>query len=351
MNGIISDTHCHNYSQFAVTNEDGINSRLQIILDEITRSAITVKECGGNKLYHCGDLFHVRGNITPSVLNPTLKCFENIIRMGVTPIILCGNHDAEFKLTNDLGSAVDAFSKIGCAVINHMVMLDDVLLCPWCADAEAMINNIDEYISVLDKKPTTLMMHASLDGVFAHIKGSGVLDPKKIFERFPNFKRIFAGHLHKHQLVYESKDHKAYSVGSICQHNWGDAGHEAGFMLFNDKEEVFVPTKAPRFFDACEYETIEDLGKDSTGNYVRVTVEMTDSEVKKFRKALEKYNPAGITIISHVPVEARADRLNVSNTESLDSIVGRFINDRIEAEPSVKEKILKVANEIMRGVE
>lgn len=351
MNGIISDTHCHNYSQFASVNKDGVNSRLRIILDEIEHCANRVAMSGGNKLFHCGDLFHVRGNVAPSVLNPTVELFKSIVDMGVKPIILCGNHDAEFKHTNELGSAVTSLANVGCEIVNQITVMDNILLCPWYVDKEELLAEIEKRLE-LNSKIDTVMMHASLDGVFSHIKGNAAIDPKSFFERFPNVKRVFAGHLHKHQLVYEDGTHKAYSVGAICHHNWGDAGADAGFILFDDKTEHFVQSSAPRFLDASDhFKTIEDLGKASRGNYVRCTVEMTDSEVKQFRKALEKYNPAGVTIICHTPVEARADRLTVSSTESLDSIVGRFINDRIDVDSSMKEKIQKIANEIMRGVE
>ena len=91
MYGIISDTHCHNWSTFATVGVDGVNTRLSIILKEIKRAAEEVKKAGGKRLFHAGDLFHVRGSVAPSVLNPTLKYFEQIIEMGVEPVIICGN--------------------------------------------------------------------------------------------------------------------------------------------------------------------------------------------------------------------------------------------------------------------
>lgn len=81
--GVISDTHCHNWTTFGSTDANGVNTRLKIILNEITRAAEEVQAAGGTHLFHAGDLFHVRGSVAPSVLNPTLKCFKDIVNMGI----------------------------------------------------------------------------------------------------------------------------------------------------------------------------------------------------------------------------------------------------------------------------
>ena len=39
---LVSDLHAFAWSQFARVNEDGVNSRLTIILDELERAAVTL---------------------------------------------------------------------------------------------------------------------------------------------------------------------------------------------------------------------------------------------------------------------------------------------------------------------
>src|ERR1700710_1513552 len=96
--GLISDTHCHGWAAFSKTGDDLVNSRLTTILDEIERCAVEVSKAGGDTIYHGGDLFHVRGSIEPSVLNPTRARFELIYKTyGVKFRLLPGNHDLEFK--------------------------------------------------------------------------------------------------------------------------------------------------------------------------------------------------------------------------------------------------------------
>ena len=61
--GLVADVHCHAWSAFSRIEEDGVNSRLRIILDELLRVGEEVLELGGNKLVIAGDLFHVRGSV------------------------------------------------------------------------------------------------------------------------------------------------------------------------------------------------------------------------------------------------------------------------------------------------
>src|SRR5471030_1191680 len=104
--GLISDSHNHPWSQFAETTSLGVNTRLQIILDETYRAAQTLKAVGGKTLIHAGDLFHVRGKIAPSVLNPTKDLYKRLVDEGFDIIILAGNHDLEGKESTRTGSAV-----------------------------------------------------------------------------------------------------------------------------------------------------------------------------------------------------------------------------------------------------
>ena len=98
----ISDTHLHNWSQFAIPTESGINSRLLQILKAIEEAACAADYHAPAgvvpTVYHGGDLFHVRGSLTPSVLNAVLDFFKTIHRdYGVRFRMIAGNHDLETK--------------------------------------------------------------------------------------------------------------------------------------------------------------------------------------------------------------------------------------------------------------
>lgn len=345
--GIISDTHCHNWTMFSHVNEDGVNSRLRIILNNIEEAARAVKKRGGDTLFHAGDLFHVRGSVAPSVLNPTLETFRKIVSMGIRPVLICGNHDAEFRDTNNLGSAIEALKNVNCMTVNEPCLFNIlgkmIVLMPWQRTPEEFLKAEKK---LYEKFPLycdhDMICHAALNGVFAHLESSQCVDPYAIKKAYGNVvKRIFAGHLHKHQALGDG----VYSVGALCQHNWGDVGSRAGYMIVSDDKEEFFESNAPKFIDIDSSMSLDSIKKIADGNYVRATVEMTEKEVKALREHLIDYGAAGVTIISHLPVEASADRIEINATETLDEITARYINTKYSGD--MKKQLLVEAEAML----
>ena len=344
--GVISDTHCHNWSTFSEVGSDYVNNRLQIILNEILRAATEVKKSGGEYLIHTGDLFHVRGSVSPSVLNPTLETFRKIIDMGIKPIILCGNHDAEFRITTDVGSAISSLRAIGCEVINEPTTMfvsdENFVFIPWEADTdefmEAIYNQVGDGIGSF-----TLFCHVALDGVFARLSPKSIVDHKKLLEMYPNIKFIFAGHLHNHKKI----GHNCYSVGAIAQHNWGESDSKAGFLIVDSekKKVTFRASRAPKFVELTPDIELEDIPALVDGNYVRASVEMNESEIKEYRQLLKDYGAAGVSIIANPKPIVRADRVEVNVKAPLIESVSAFINKRYGS--PMKEKLLSRAEEIL----
>lgn len=337
MYGIISDTHCHNWTMFGATNEDGVNSRLRIILDEIERAAKTVADQGGKYLFHAGDLFHVRGSIAPSVLNPTLETFEKVVGMGIRPVIICGNHDAEFRQTTDLGSAVNAMQSIGCEVCNKPTFFEldgiTVLCVPWIQSVEEFYKVLGQEAAVWLKK-FDLICHVALDNVFSYLSPNCVANPKMIYDvTNGSVRNIFAGHLHTHKMWTLDGNTHVCSVGAIAHHNWGDVGAKAGFVTVEDGNKVvFHASHAPKFVELTDGMSEEEVRMECDGNYVRATVKMTESEIKKFRRMLTDAGALGVTLICHEPAAVRADRIEIKQTETLDKAVCKFIEARIPKE-------------------
>ena len=78
---VMSDVHLHDWSAFSQV-DNGVNTRLKIILREIVRAAGHLKKHGGDKIVITGDLFHVRGKLAPSVLNPVTDVFRRLVESG-----------------------------------------------------------------------------------------------------------------------------------------------------------------------------------------------------------------------------------------------------------------------------
>ncbi|HHL0071084.1 TPA: metallophosphoesterase, partial [Klebsiella pneumoniae] len=97
--GVISDPHYHKWDSFSTTDADGLNSRLAIQLEATKEAAIAMKKAGCSHMLVAGDTFHVRGTVSPTVLNYVSDAYEWIVKdLGLSVAMLAGNHDLE---TND----------------------------------------------------------------------------------------------------------------------------------------------------------------------------------------------------------------------------------------------------------
>ena len=352
--GVISDTHCHNWTTFSSVDERGVNTRLKIILSEIKRAAQEVKDMGGRYLFHAGDIFHVRGTIAPSVMNPTLQTFEEIVRMGIQPVLICGNHDAEFKDASTLGSAIESLRGVGCQIFNHTnaLVTCDVMFVPWIRDKKAFLESLKIMTQQLPgDKPYDLICHAPIDGALKRFSSAECFHPDEIKEAGgPRLHRVFAGHIHNHKKI---EGYDMWSVGAIAHHNWGDIGTKAGFILVDGDEVKFRASRAPEFVEITSDMSETDAMLLADGNYVRATVEdMDEAEIKDFRIELERAGAKGVTIICHKKPEDTAKRIDIDTSESLESIVAKYTNEKIMNLPPEQAKgIALKANELLREAE
>lgn len=340
---IVSDVHLHNWSPFSTSTDSGINSRLEIILNALREATNALKS--GDRLYITGDLFHVRGHITPSVLNPTLDLFKELIKRNIIIRIIPGNHDLESKNTSALTNAVQALESIGCFVCNESSSFPDdmVVMVPW-------IDNLDELRAVLKglskdagKRVSeyTLMIHAPLNDVIP-IPDHG-LSPEELASL--NFKRVFCGHYHHHK---EFKD-GIYSVGALTHQTWSDVGTLAGFITVNDKDEVrHRETAAPKFSDFGEIEEEEDANFVCTGNYVRVQLgEATEKEIREIREAIiNEYGAAGCVVKSTPKPIGVTRSATISSGASIENSIEDWIKNHLDL--AIHAKVNQACADILK---
>lgn len=291
--GVISDSHNHNWSAFSHTNSGGVNNRLQFILDDTIRCAQEVKAAGGQDVIHCGDLFHVRGSVAPTVLNPTLDCYRHIIEdLGVSIHILAGNHDLERKNSERVSSAITALEDVGCTIVNDTVdglriphYLNAVMV-PWHESVVELKATLEELAKHHAGKD--LLIHAPVNGVILGIPDHG-LDGTYLASL--GFKRVFSGHYHNHKEVAPG----VFSVGAIAHHTWSDVGTKAGFLIVTDTEVKWRSSNAPRFIEINEDTDPHDIPLIVDGNYVRATLAVTnESEVAEFKETLTNFGALGV---------------------------------------------------------
>lgn len=271
---VSSDQHCHKWSQFSKTDEDGVNSRLRVILNELLRQAEYTKAQGGKKMFLAGDLFHVRGSIDPEVLNPVVECFKKISYMGIDVHALAGNHDLSGKYASELGNAMQSLSQIKgfTAVTNPTVVHNygtdgHCVMIPWIEDLTELRKVMKQYVN----PNMHLIIHAPVNGVIKGIPANG-LTPKELADL--GYKNVFVGHYHNHVDFGDG----VYSVGATTHQTWSDPGTTAGFLEVKDRGESVIhhDTQAPKFINIKMH---SDLSPEVRGSYCRIQLQNPKEEL------------------------------------------------------------------------
>ena len=267
MYGIMSDIHFHDWSQFS-TEEDGINSRLKETIEQFERSCDLLRTSGADKVFIAGDVFHVRGSLKPSVMNPVIAAFQRQVDEGLDFYIIPGNHDLETNNTTEIGNALGAISSIrgiGMGVMVANVPLhvgiqsnERVIMFPWEKDLEKLKTSMRDELEKAGRDKCTAIIHAPLNEVIYGIPDHGLVASE--LEEM-GYERVFCGHYHN----MTNFNNKVYSIGALTHQTFGDIDTTAGFFGIDGDTLSHCETTAPKFMSFT--------GKDVhrvKGNYVRV---------------------------------------------------------------------------------
>ena len=321
---VISDTHLHNWSLFNRSPEVGENTRLNEILSAIEDCARAAREKQPDKIYpvriyHGGDLFHVRGSLTPSVLNRVVQRLQEInAKYFVNIIVIAGNHDLETKDSCELGNAAQSLNSLGFVeVVSKVEFFYDnrIVMLPWrhsLDDLRADLSAAKQHIldGDLDLSSWTAIIHAPVNGVVMGSPDHG-FNGEELASY--GFGLVLSGHYHNHKEVAK----QVYSIGALTHQTWGDIGSKAGYLTVGDDLVVtHHETSAPKFID---YDPEDE--ESCKGNYVRVRLgEVTESEIKKIRQHIIDIGALGNVIQSMPKREAIAR--SGSTVESGKSMIG-----------------------------
>ena len=323
--GIGSDSHLHNWGTFA-SEAEGTNSRLKIILQELRRAAETIKTLGGERFYHAGDLFHVRGSIAPSVHYPTVETFEYITKdLGLEVRILAGNHDLEDNDSSEEANGVESLRTIkGVKVVSGTELFDDDNVCmiAWHNKKGDLLKAIADAVHQLEDKEENvedwdLMIHAAVDGVIDGLPSHGITAAD--LEAY-GFNRVYFGHYHNHKELTE----KVVSVGATTHQTWGDIDSKAGFIIVGDDDTIHhFASEAPEFrdYDSAVITDEDEAKAFAEGHYVRVRLGVaTPSQVEKMREWLTNECGAKGVLIQAQPKGKVAEREGGATIEAGASI-------------------------------
>jgi len=273
---VISDIHLHPWSQFSYTLPNGRNNRLQHTLDAIDEAVKRLAKEGGRDLIITGDLFHTRGNVKPSVLNPTVDLFKEICASGIRVRAIPGNHDLEGINSDTLGNVMHSLSLLRnftCYTTpTEIGKYNKFLFVPWYEDSTEVLKLANERSKQNPK--LTLFAHVGLNGVIPENIGN-TLNPSDFDE---SFKYVFCGHFHNHV----SFDARVFSVGALTHQTWSDVRSKAGFLVVHENRVEHVETSAPTFNDSCISRSIS-----CDNSYVRLkgdcTREIAEEKIKELK--------------------------------------------------------------------
>jgi DNA repair exonuclease SbcCD nuclease subunit len=342
--GLMADVHLHNWSAFATTNADGVNSRLAALLDEIRRCAEAVAAAGGDTVVIAGDLFHVRGSVQPTVLNALMatlsRCFASF---ATNFIILAGNHDLEGKEAKRLSSAITALECPYVEVVNESKVVDlgsagQTFMVPWIEDMAKLRQELQTAAtSVTDAGELDLIIHAPIDGVIEGLPAHG-LTPAWLDEL--GFKRVFSGHYHNHRSFCENN---VVSIGALAHHSWSDVGTRAGFLIVYPEEWSWQSSHLPEFIDLQELAVLdpEDVGLTVAGNFIRARIE-SDSikDVAEIREELTNMGARAVVVqtMPKAPVREGVVSASVASGASLETSVADFVRGLMGVDVDAVEK-------------
>ncbi|MCL2874701.1 MAG: metallophosphoesterase [Betaproteobacteria bacterium] len=320
--GLIADLHLHSWSAFSTVNDDGVNSRLRILLSEIARCANEVRKAGGDTIIIAGDMFHVRGSVAPSVLNPTMDVLRKLIGLDFRFVVLAGNHDLEGKEANRLGSAITALEGVGCTVVNEILDGLDCVLVPWIQDVGLLKVQIETIVaSRSDRDEVDLILHAPIDGVIPGLPDHG-LAPDYLGTL--GFRSVYAGHYHHHKEF----DGSIYSIGALAHHTWSDIGTKAGFLIVGDGGPRWFKSHAPEFVEITAETDPGEIPLLADGNYCRAKINSTKvKDVEELRAYLTSCGAKGVVILAQkeATATAREGGATIKAGASLDVSVADFI--------------------------
>lgn len=336
---LVADLHGHKWSAYSTVLPNGVNSRLQIILDELDRAVASLKVAGGDCMVVAGDVIHSRGSIDPEVFNPIHARFEGYSKAGINIYAIPGNHDLAGNDTTVLGNAIQTLSAIErFTVVTRPDLYVPIVFVPWCATVQQLREKVLKFKDDRgDVDFYDLVIHVGIDGVLTGMPDHG-LTADEIAKW--GFRRVFAGHYHHFKAM---ADNKVFSIGATTHQTWSDLNTKAGFCLVYPDRVEHHASHAPSFVELTGDDDPADYPAIVDGNYVRIRgMKLTDAEVKKFRAEFLDMGAKGVTfqIARESAAVTRAGGVATKGT-TLAETVGTYV-DTLGAPDPAKIKTMSL---------
>jgi len=349
---IFSDPHYHDFTQFSTINAKGLNSRLADTLRATAQAYKHLDRAGGNQAICAGDIFHVRGKVKPSVLNPTSEMFRKLqFGAGLHTYAISGNHDLETDKSSALSSSITALRDVGMQVWSDgpgstIVGEVSVTFVPWEPD----LNKLRKYIATEHPahlgRPSALVLHAPLNGVIKGLPDHG-LTPDDFKDC--KYDKVFIGHYHNHKS-FKIGNCEVISVGALTHQNFGDVDNLAGYLLWYPDTGVIEHhvTAAPKFMRVAA-EDVDDLTPAQVAdNYIKVVDGEFDDEeeIQAIRDALILKGAKAIVVEGSAKRPAVTRGTTSSAAPTIHSILGDYVQRTYPGDTATLAEALDILNEV-----
>ena len=300
----------------------------------------SLKEEGITTVIHMGDAFDVRKGIDFKSLEWAKRVFFNPLKeMRITMHLMCGNHDAYYKNTNDINSndlLLNEYDNVFTYSSTTEITIDKtpILFIPWINE-----NNKEEtFKSIEDSTCDYAMGHLELNGFRAH-RGC-VMDHGMESQLYHKFKRTFSGHYHT-----RSDDGKIFYLGNPYEMFWNDVNDTRGFVLMETDDMSFEYVNNPyQLFHNVYYDDTPHQMFDATEYHNKIikVIVKNKSDASSFEKFIDKLydvKVADLKIIENYDFNnGWVDENGDVETEDTFSILNKYIE---EAEFSLDKSQVK----------
>ena len=269
----------------------------------------------------CGDWNHNRNSLNLTTMDSGLRSLEKLGTAFEQFFIFAGNHDLYYKDKRDVKSTEFAKHVPGITVINDILVKDDVAFIPWLVG--------DEWKRIPKIKSRYMFGHFELPSFYMNAMVQMPDHGELKSEHFVNQDYVFSGHFHKRQI-----QGKIHYIGNAFPHNYADAWDDDRGMMILDRENSLEPQYI-NWSDCPKYRVIKLTQlideKDTllkSKMYLRVNIDLPISyeEANYIRENfIQNYNCREITLIPQKQLEEMNTELDISQFESVDTIVANEI--------------------------
>ncbi len=331
---ITADLHAHDYTTFARTLPDGMNSRLMrcaVALCQISTQCIGKKI---DEFWHLGDLFHARTKIDTAVYD-TIYHTINTTMIFNTIRLLTGTHDLYLKdgsinslrpFSNkaDIHAKPEAFSvpsNLGVGAI------------PYMKDHEKIRQHIKDLLKQLERYDhKVLISHLGVAGG-AMDGGYRSRNELPLENLCPDkWDLVLLGHYHRRQQLADN----VWYVGAPIQQDFGDEGNPDGFMVLDTETMKLeeVPIISERFVTV---KSMDELGDHPGGYFVR----LEGQEKAESRKDVHGLVCTSPEIPSLVP------RIKLSGKMTMEEMMEKYV-DHLKPELE-RGRLMGMGRELVKG--